>query len=287
MKAITQAKSMVTELFCQTDKRIKLEFSLLLILSILVLMTVTWKEVTHNQMTGHVETASMAYLDDTLQKAGAAFLIARALNATLSVMQSFTITPFIGELSLGEVLDPINDLVERFSWIMLAVTVSVGIQQLLMEIGISVDLSWLILPALIFLLISLFIKKDQSKYLLRIVAYKLLLFTLLIRFAIPVTGFIGANISTAFLAEKREAAIESLEKAKEKISEISVQEAAKSPKKTVEKVQKDSQEIIEQVIKLITLFVFETLLFPILVLWGLIKLFGAIFYWPVSRVKTS
>lgn len=279
--AILRTMSPVTDIFRKTDKRVKAEISLLLILCMIVLMMVSWEEVAHNHFTGEMEKQSIAYLDDTMHKAGTAFLISRALNATISVMQSFTITPFIGELSLGEVLDPINDLIERFSWIMLAVIVSIGIQQLLMEIGISVDLTWLILPALILILISLFQKAKMSKYRLRILAYKLLLFVLLVRFAIPVTGLIGSHISSVFLADKRDTAIESIEKSKEKLSAITIKEAASSPKESLEKLKTDSQEIVDQIIKLITLFLFETILFPLLVLWGLIKLFGATFYSPV------
>jgi len=279
--AILRTMSPVTDIFRKTDKRVKAEISLLLILCMIVLMMVSWEEVAHNHITGEMEKQSMAYLDDTMHKASAAFLISRALNATISVMQSFTITPFLGELSLGEVLDPVNDLIERFSWIMLAVIVSIGIQQLLMEIGISVDLTWLILPALILILISLFQKAKMSKYRLRILAYKLLLFVLLVRFAIPVTGLIGSHISSVFLADKRDTAIESIEGSKEKISAITLKDAASSPKESLEKLKKDSQEIVDQIIKLITLFLFETILFPLLVLWGLIKLFGATFYSPV------
>ncbi|RKZ51405.1 MAG: hypothetical protein DRR16_01930 [Candidatus Parabeggiatoa sp. nov. 3] len=276
----------ITSVVTQADKRIKAEMTLLLILCIFVLMTLSWQDLAHNQLTGGIETESAAYLDDTLHKAGAAFLIARALNATISVMQSFTITPFLGELSLGEVLDPVNDLVERFSLVMLAVTVSIGIQQLLMEIGIAVDMTYIILPALILILVSLFSSTQMSKHRLRMLAYKLLLFVLLVRFAIPMTGLIGSQISASFLADKRDTAMESIEKSKEKISAITITEAAASPKDSLKQLKKDSQEIVGQIIKLITLFVFETILFPLLVLWGLIKLFGIILYSPLS-IKTE
>ncbi|HAI69670.1 MAG TPA: hypothetical protein DCM38_09585 [Gammaproteobacteria bacterium] len=272
----------ITSVVTNADKRVKAEMSLLLILCIFVLMTLSWQDIAHNQLTGGIETESAAYLDDTLQKAGTAFLIARALNATLSVMQSFTITPFLGELSLGEVLDPINDLVERFSLVMLAVTVSIGIQQLLMEIGITVDMTYIILPALILILVSLFSSTQMSKHRLRMLAYKLLLFVFLVRFAIPMTGLIGSHISASFLADKRDTAMESIEVSKQKISAITIKEAATSPKDSLEQLKQDSQEIVGQIVKLITLFVFETILFPLLVLWGLIKLFGIILYSPIS-----
>jgi hypothetical protein len=245
-----RGKSFVTDIFSKADKRVKAEMSLLLVLCMVVLMMLSWEQIAHNQFTGGVESESAAYLNDTLQKAGAAFLIARALNATLSVMQSFTITPFIGELSLGEILDPINDLIERFSWIMLAVIVSIGIQQLLMEIGISVDMTYVIFPALILILVSLFIRTKISKYRLRLLAYKLLLLVLLVRFAIPVTGLIGSHISSVFLAEKRNTAIQSVEDSKEKISKITAKEVATSPKESLEKLKQDSQEIVGRIKRL-------------------------------------
>jgi hypothetical protein len=248
-----------------------------------ILLTVSWEKITHNQITTPIEEHSIAYLNETMKTAGAAFLIARALNASISVLQSFTITPFIGELSLGEMLDPVNDLIERFSLVMLVVTVSLGIQLLLMEIGVSVNMTWIILPALFFILISLFIRTDKDKYLLRMLAYKLLLIVLLVRFAIPITGSVGAYISDDFLAEKRDTAMKTIEELKENISNVSIQEVITSSGKVLEKIQRDSQEIIAQMLKLMTLFTFETILFPLLVLWGLVKIFGMIFYTPLTK----
>ncbi|RKZ91883.1 MAG: hypothetical protein DRR19_05990 [Candidatus Parabeggiatoa sp. nov. 1] len=282
VKKVASGMFYVTDIFRKTDKRVKAEVSLLLILCMLALVTASWEEIAHNQFTGKMEQQTTAYLDDTLHKAGAAFLIARALNATISVMQSFTMTPFISELSPGEILDPINDLVERFSLVMLAVTVSIGIQKLLMEIGVSVDMTWVILSALFFVLVSLFVQTRISKHRLRLLAYKLLLFVLLVRFAIPVTGLIGSSISATFLAEERDAATQAIEESKKKISELTAKQVASSPNDSLDKLKQDSEEIVSQIIKLITLFLFETILFPLLVLWGLIKLSGAIFYSPVS-----
>ena len=280
---MTRARTFVGDVFCHTNKRIKAELSLLLILCIVILLTVSWEKITHNQITSHVEEHSITYLNETMKTAGTAFLIARALNASISVLQSFTITPFIGELSLGEMLDPVNDLIERFSLVMLVVTVSLGIQLLLMEIGVSVNMSWIILPALVFILISLFIRTDRDKYLLRMLAYKLLLIVLLVRFAIPITGSVGAYISGDFLAEKRNTAIETIEELKENISNVSIQEVITSSGKVLEKIQRDSQEIIAQMLKLMTLFTFETILFPLLVLWGFVKIFGMVFYTPLTK----
>ena len=73
------------------------------------------------------------------QRAFITFALARTLNGVISAVQGtelalqpagvgITLTP-------GEVLDPVNDLIERFSWIMLGATISLGIQQVLLDVG--------------------------------------------------------------------------------------------------------------------------------------------------------
>ncbi|MBW2512539.1 MAG: hypothetical protein JRE01_11000, partial [Deltaproteobacteria bacterium] len=80
-----------------------------------------------------VDTRASAYIDQSLMNAGAAFLLARGFNAVVSVFQEseLQLEPAgVGvSLALGQALDPINDLVERFSWVMLASLTSLGIQK--------------------------------------------------------------------------------------------------------------------------------------------------------------
>ena len=67
------------------------------------------------------------------------FALARTLNGVISAVQGteLALQPAgVGvTLTPGEVLDPVNDLVERFSWIMLGATLSLGVQQVLLDIG--------------------------------------------------------------------------------------------------------------------------------------------------------
>jgi hypothetical protein len=41
----------------------------------------------------------------------------------------------VSGIALAVYLDPVNDLVERFSWVMMAATVSLGIQNVLLDIS--------------------------------------------------------------------------------------------------------------------------------------------------------
>jgi hypothetical protein len=78
-------------------------------------------------------------VDAALGRALTAFAIARGINGAISVAQSteVAVQPAGVGVSLrpGEILDPVNDLVEQFSTLMLTASASLGLQKLL--VGIS------------------------------------------------------------------------------------------------------------------------------------------------------
>ena len=78
-------------------------------------------------------------IDAGLKRALVSFATARGLNAAISVLQGTNIAvepAGIGvTLAPGEVLDPLNDLIESFSNLMLIASVSFGIQHVLISIG--------------------------------------------------------------------------------------------------------------------------------------------------------
>jgi hypothetical protein len=78
-------------------------------------------------------------VDSALTRALVAFALARGLDGVISVAQSaeLAIQPAGIGVSLhpGELLDPINDLVESFSSVMLFAAASLGLQKLLLGIS--------------------------------------------------------------------------------------------------------------------------------------------------------
>lgn len=84
---------------------------------------------------GFADRASRGYLDDASGRAFSAFVLGKSLNALISVTQKiqFSVGGAITS-SPGEALDPIDDLVERFSNVVLFAWVSLKIQGVLMEI---------------------------------------------------------------------------------------------------------------------------------------------------------
>lgn len=103
----------------------------LLSLLVLLLAGASWH--------GALDRAGEAYLDRVLGQAVAAYAIARGINAVISVAKGseVSVEPLgVGvTLAVGQVLDPVDDLVERFSWVMLLATVALGVQRLLLTLG--------------------------------------------------------------------------------------------------------------------------------------------------------
>lgn len=96
-----------------------------------ILIAITWLPITD-----HIADAD---IDAGFNRALVSFGIAKGLNMVISLLQStqFSAQPLgVGiAISPGELLDPINDLVEQFSNVMLLATVAFGIQKILIGIG--------------------------------------------------------------------------------------------------------------------------------------------------------
>ena len=86
-----------------------------------------------------IDNIADADIDAGFNRALASFAIAKGFNMVISFLQStqFSAQPLgVGfAMTPGELLDPINDLVEQFSNFMLLATVAFGIQKILIAIG--------------------------------------------------------------------------------------------------------------------------------------------------------
>ena len=111
----------------------------LIILLLLILVPPFYRTVFESLPFESADSAGIEYVDKAFDRALIAFALARATNAIISIIQDseIDIAPAgIGvTIAIGEALDPINDMIERFSWVMLVSLVSLGIQKLLIEIS--------------------------------------------------------------------------------------------------------------------------------------------------------
>src|SRR3954462_5885799 len=103
----------------------------MVIAAIIVLVPMAWL--------GSLDDAAKQYVESGLTRALATFAVARSANAVISVLQETTVAVSPGGMgftaSPGQILDPLNDLVEEFSTLMLAACISLGMQRVLISVG--------------------------------------------------------------------------------------------------------------------------------------------------------
>ena len=242
-----------------------------------------------------IDKSGETYLNETLKKALYTYGIARLSNGIISVFQSATAGVGVS-VGFGEFLDPFNDLIERFSLVMLFSTASLGIQKVLMEIGTWLGLKILLSVAMLFLLVGTWLPRLFNIDLFG-VGIKLLLVALFVRFLIPVVGVAGNTVDGLFLEARYEESIQAAQKINESVDleEITGQrtDAGQSGetgffdrirqmtdtaalKAKFDAVKEKLAELVPKLIDLIVVFVIQTILLPLIVLWIMVYLFRQI-----------
>jgi len=157
-------------------------YRILVVVAVAVMVACSWLKP--------FESTAADQIDAGLKRALATFATARALNATISAFQGTEVSGSVvvvgGTFAVGQGLDPVNDLVEHFSTVMLVANPTFGVQKALLVIGSN----WLIsailtLTAAIWATVYL---RGLAPLWLR----RLVLVLLAVRFAIPV-AVIGSD----------------------------------------------------------------------------------------------
>ena len=107
-----------------------------------------------NAWTGFFDDLSASYLKDAMLGSGAIYATARGINGLVSVVQGTELNAWLATFAIGELLDPLNDLIERFSGVMTIVLASLAIQALILGIfsNFFVDFTLAILGLAAFLI---------------------------------------------------------------------------------------------------------------------------------------
>jgi len=239
--------------------------------------------------------------DEAFKNALVTFAVARTLNGVISVAQGTELALEPGGvgvvLTLGQVLDPINDLVERFSAVMLVATSSIGLQSILLRITTWWGLTLALALVSFITLLALWWPGARTTQVTRI-AIQALLVAVFLRFAIPVLVIGTTLIFDHFLAEDQVAATAALEATRDQLEEINEQANAPeiedesildwmstmiddsldsmNPNEQLERLRVRVSNSAEHIIDLIVIFVLQTILLPIGFLWMVIRLLKSI-----------
>lgn len=245
-----------------------------------------------------LDNTTDVYFREALTKAAVAYATCRVINASVSIVKdsSLNLEPAgVGlTLAAGQVLDPIDDMTERVSDVIVTAITSLGVQKLAYEIGVS--LAPPILAVFLFILSLLIWFENEKMVTIQKTIIRFILLILIARFALPISAVSNNYIQKHFFEEKITNAYEELaigSAALDKLKEFSLPEAdgmLGTLKNNASFIQRKSVEfknaviatvsnagnIIENLLKIVFLYVgvilIQVIALPILVFWLLVKL---------------
>jgi hypothetical protein len=282
---------------------------ILTILLLVVFIEIPRDLVFNNSLFRQFDEAGVDYVQQGLVRAASAFAMARTFNGVVSVFRESELQLEPGgvgvSLALGAALDPVNDLVERFSWVMLASLTSLGSQQFLIEITPFVSIRIVLTTALICFLAGIWLPEATGRRSTRIGSI-LLVSAIVLRFGVPAMAYLNEQVYLAFLQDQHN---ESMEALAQTVTELESQqfepmsEGDNSAEQTVwgrarslvnstmdqgarmldvnsrlEAVKNASLDLIDRVVDLIVVFFLSAIALPLLFLWGIIPLSRLFFH---------
>lgn len=260
------------------------------------------------------DDAALGSSNDTLKRALATFAVARALNGVISVAQGteLAVQPVgVGvTLSVGEVLDPLNDLVESFSWLALLACVSLGTQILLAELVVNPWVNGALSAGAAIYVLALWWPGAVTA---RVTLLRMLTLLVFLRFLFAVTALATGWTDQAVLADRQRAALEGIELTQAHIEELreTPPEALEAPPDSELSVlrrlgefiddQRQALDVrarldalgdrvesgIEELINLIVLFAVQTVLIPVATLLFAYWTFLWLWRWSWERPRNT
>ena len=298
-----------------TETHKKALWSILIIVISVLAYTSTLNRLLDQTFLQRIDKKGNLYLDEALERSIYTFAIVRGLNGVISVIQNtqVAVSPAgVGvSLAAGEILDPVNDLLERFSWVMMLSISSLGLQEVLNEIGAWLGFDVLLTMAMLIMAFAIWIPRIGI-FNFRFLGYRMLLVSLIVRFCIPIVAIASDKVYHLFLADKYTQATQSLGQLQKEIKETgladSQEPADDSVFASVKKYYQNATDIVQlrakidalkdkvgdyarHTINLTVVFVIQTILIPLLVLWLLIKIVNYFFMnnvlFPTGRTLNS
>ncbi len=244
-----------------------------------------------------------AFFREAIVEAGIAYATCRVINASVSVIKEsdLELGPMgVGiSLAVGQVLDPIDDMTERLSDVLVTAITSLGVQKLAYEISVSVA-PFLLAVLLLVLSLLVWFETERLNALQTLVA-RLAVLIAVARFCLPLAALANDFIHTRFFTHQIEAAKEELAVGSaelEKLKDWTLPEfdgvigtiennAAFLKQKSIEMknalgvIVSNTGAIIENLLKLTFLyagmFIIQVIALPLLVFWVLVKAATALF----------
>lgn len=277
--------------------------SVILAMSLAIMVLSSWAKT--------FDSISIQHVDAGLKRALFTYASARALNAAISVAQGTEVAIEPGGVGVnftpGQALDPINDLVEQFSTLMLFACVAFGIQKILISIGGYWLISLVLTSSALGWAWLYFRQKNVPIWLT-----KILVILLMIRFAIPMVTIGTDFLFKKFMATEYSTSQNVVDTASGQITEINPPEpappaeqgffeglkekanalwsrtkSATDVKAHYLQLKQKAEQWTEHIIKLIVVFLLQSLIIPVLLIWILYAVVRGAFELPTKKSNVT
>ena len=214
------------------------------------------------------------YTTDSIKNAALTYATARGINALVSMMQSSEVEAGIGivsgSMTIGELLDPLNDMIERFSTVMTWVLASLAGQKVLLLLASHELFLYLVAVLGISALLLLFYGQARAQNLV----FRAFLVVVFIRFALGLAVALNSGVDYLFLDEQLQSNDAGIENFQSNIIGVepaddfdadSVRDTAISfwQGLSLGELERKISDGIENFINLVAIYLLKTIVFPL------------------------
>ncbi|TKB07145.1 hypothetical protein [Desulforhopalus sp. IMCC35007] len=250
-----------------------------------------------------LDSTADSYFKESITKAGVSYGVCRIINATVSVIKesSLEVEPAgIGlSLAIGQIVDPINDMVERLSNVLVMSITSLGVQELVYEISVTLVPS---IMAVVLLLLSLLVWLENDRLVkVQNVLINILIIASIARFCLPISSIANQFLQEHFFEDKIVKANAELARGTVDLGQLNDVQLPKYDgiigtiengtsylkqktidfKKAIEITIENNGLIIETLLRLtflyLGIFIIQVLVLPLLIFWFMIKIVNILF----------
>jgi len=211
------------------------------------------------------------YTSESIRNAALTYATARGINALVSVLQSSQVEvgAFVtGSMTIGEVLDPLNDMIERFSTVMTWVLGSLAAQKVLLLLASHQLFLYLVAVLGVSALLLLYFGSAQARSLV----FRCFLVVAFVRFALGLAVALNSGADYLFLQQQLESNNQQIEQFQSNILRVDANADSDDLRDSVisfwrslslDELNQKISSGIENFIDLVALYLFKTILFPL------------------------
>ncbi len=218
------------------------------------------------------------YVEATSERTLASFAVARLINAGISVIQEVEIGVSVGvsaALKPGEVLDPVNDLVERFSLMMLVSATAFWVLRLCGEVLYAPAVLWVLGGMYLVGLAALLARTPQLRQGGRMLHRLTAIGVAVVAFAVLTPVAVDRLHHSAYLHGEYQSSLDNLTHASHELGNIADLSGGWNIRERLEQSLQKAKQVSERVTRefviQLAVIVLETLLVPLAALWLCIR----------------